>query len=116
MATTTQDDSTLGHELLEDLYARRVDGIIVMGGAGGLPFAAVNALVAQGFPIVGCMWDEEEERPATTVSLDFARGGRLVAEHLIGLGHQRIGIVAHGVVGQRLQHHLRVSRLCGKAG
>jgi DNA-binding LacI/PurR family transcriptional regulator len=109
MTTTTQDDSTLGHELLEDLYARRVDGIIVMGGSGGLPFAAVNALVAQGFPLVGCMWDEEEECPAITVSLDFARGGQLAAEHLLGLGHQRIGIVAHGVVGQRLQHHLRVS-------
>ena len=109
MVTNTQDDRLLGQELLEDLYARRVDGIIALGGAGGLPFSTINTLISQGLPIVGCLWDEEEEHLVTTVGFDFFSGGCLVAEHLLALGHRRIGIIAHGVVGKRLQHHLRVS-------
>ncbi len=108
LVTNTQDDKVLGQELLDDLYARRVDGIIIMGGAGGLPFPTIHTLAAQGLPILGCIWDEEAEHFPTTIGFDYFTGGRLVAEHLLSFGHQRIGIVAHGVVGERLQHHLRV--------
>jgi DNA-binding LacI/PurR family transcriptional regulator len=109
IATNTQDDQLLGQELLEDLYARRVDGIIIMGGSGGLPFPTINTLISQGLPILGCIGDEEVEQCTMTLGFDYFSGGRLVAEHLLALGHRRIGIVAHGIVGKRLQHHLRVS-------
>jgi DNA-binding LacI/PurR family transcriptional regulator len=108
-ATPTHDDIVLGRELLEDLYARRVEGIIALGGSGGLPFPTIRSLIEQGLPIIGCIWDEEEETFPMTVGFDFRTGGRLVAEHLLALGHRRIGIIAHGIVGKRLQHHLRVA-------
>jgi DNA-binding LacI/PurR family transcriptional regulator len=109
MATNTQDDTLLGQEILEDLHARRVDGIIVMGGSGGLSIPAINTLISHGFPMLSCIWDEETERIAPNVSFDYLAGGRLVAEHLLALGHRRIGIIAHGVAEKGPQHHLRVS-------
>jgi DNA-binding LacI/PurR family transcriptional regulator len=111
LVTITQDDKLLGQEMLVDLYARRVDGIILMGGSGELPFALIETLISEGLPIIGCIWDEEERTFPTTIGFDYFAGGRLVAEHLLALGHQRIGIIAHGIVGTRLQHHLRVSGL-----
>lgn len=107
--TATQDDIVRGEELLEDLYAHRVDGIIVMGGSGGLPFSIIDTLIAQGLPILGCMWEEEEQHLTMNIGFDLFAGGRMVAEHLLALGHQRIGIIAHGIPDYRLQHHLRVS-------
>jgi DNA-binding LacI/PurR family transcriptional regulator len=109
LVTNTQDDKALGQELLEDLYARRVDGIIIMGGSGGLPFPTIHSLVSQGLPILGCIWEEEDQHFSPAIGFDFAEGGRQVAAHLLSLGHRRIAIVAHGIEGEKLQHHLRVS-------
>lgn len=91
----TTGDPALGAELLDELAARQVDGIIAM--PGGLRAEAVRALAATGVPIVPCFWDEEmgfEIEPA--VGVDFAAGGRLVADHLLDLGHRRIAIIAIG--------------------
>ncbi len=106
--TNTYEDERLGQELLEDLASRRVDGIIAM--PEGLSWQAVHSMTTSGLPLVCCMWEEEEEEAAApAVGLDFARGGWLAGEHLLELGHRRIGIVAHGTEGGRLNHHLRVA-------
>ncbi|ANY06006.1 LacI family DNA-binding transcriptional regulator [Pseudonocardia sp. HH130630-07] len=86
-------------ELLDDEAAftilvsgRRVDGLVVQGGhgefdrriadiAGALPTVVVNAPAAEGSSVVQVFPDE---RAAT----------RLLTEHLIGLGHRRIGLVS----------------------
>ena len=60
----TMGDKTLGAELLDNLAARQVDGIIVM--AGGLSVDAVRGAAANGVPIVPCMWDEEEDHGLVT--------------------------------------------------
>jgi DNA-binding LacI/PurR family transcriptional regulator len=89
----TTGDPALGVGLLEELAARQVDGIIVM--AGGVSAAAVRSIAATGIPIVPCMWDEEEDHGLpTSVGVDFCHAGRLAADHLLDLGHRRIGIVA----------------------
>ena len=91
----TTGDTLFGTELIEELAARQVDGIIAM--PGGLRADAVRAIAATGLPIVPCLWDEEPDLGLTpSVGIDFAAGGRLVANHLLDLGHQRIGIVAIG--------------------
>ncbi len=91
----TTGDVALGAQLLEDLAARQVDGIIAM--PGGLSANAVQALAATGMPIVPCLWDEEMNVDLTpTVGVDFAAGGRLVADHLLDLGHGRIATVVIG--------------------
>lgn len=88
----TMGDPTLGAELLEELAARQVDGIIAM--AGGISREAIRALATTGVPVVPCMWDEDEKHGlANGVEIDFAAAARLVADYLVDLGHRRIGVV-----------------------
>jgi DNA-binding LacI/PurR family transcriptional regulator len=105
----TDGDDELGRELLEDLAARQVDGVIAM--PGGLPPEAVRAIAATGLPIVACMWEEQDPTLSPAAEVDFLAGGRLVAEHLLALGHTRIAVVADGRPDGTLQHHLRVTGL-----
>jgi DNA-binding LacI/PurR family transcriptional regulator len=105
--TNTYADERLGQELLEDLASRRVDGIIAM--PEGLSVQAVHSMITSGLPVVCCMWNEVEEVVGPAVGIDKALGGRLAGEYLLSLGHRRIGIVAHGTEGGRLNHHLRVT-------
>jgi len=89
----TMGDESLGADLLDDLAARQVDGIIVM--AGGMSASAVRGAATRGVPIVPCMWDEEEDHGlVTSVGIDFYTAVRLVADFLVDLGHRRVGIVA----------------------
>ena len=53
---------------------------------------AVEALVASGRPCVGLDLPMTGER-ASWVTSDGVRGGALVAEHLLGLGHRRIATI-----------------------
>jgi DNA-binding LacI/PurR family transcriptional regulator len=95
----TNGDVALGTELLEDLAARQVDGIIVL--PGGVPADAVRATAATGLPMVACSWGEEagpDLIPA--VSVDFGAGGRQVADHLLDLGHRRIGALGSRIFGE----------------
>lgn len=105
---SSERDEQLGRELLEDLTARRVDGIIAM--PGGLSAATIRSATATGQPIVWCMWEEEEKDLAPTVGVDLAAGGRQVAEHLLALGHRRVAIVMHGIEpsGLSMGHRLRL--------
>lgn len=91
----TTGDTDLGAQMLDDLASRQVDGIIAM--PGGLRAAALQAISSAGMPIVACLWDEEmhvDLSPA--IGVDFAAGGRMVADHLLDLGHRHIAIVAIG--------------------
>jgi LacI family transcriptional regulator len=87
-------DDQLSRDLLENLVARRVDGIITM--PGGLSVATICSAVSGGMPIVWCLWEEEGQALTPAVGVDFVTGGRLVAEHLTALGHRRAGIVLQG--------------------
>jgi DNA-binding LacI/PurR family transcriptional regulator len=94
---------------LTDLVARRVDGIIAM--PGGLPQETVRTAIAAGVPVVWCMWEDEDGDLTPAVGFDYYGAGRLVAEHLVGLGHGRVGIVAHHNAPGRTvhEHRLRVA-------
>jgi len=87
-------------ELLEDELAfrtfisgNRVDGLIVQGGHGG--FDQRIADIARVLPtvIVNAPSRVERER-VTSVYPDEEAGTRLLTEHLLGLGHTRIGVVS----------------------
>jgi LacI family transcriptional regulator, galactose operon repressor len=87
-------DDALSRGLLEDLVARRVDGIIAM--PGGLSVATIRGVVPVDRPVVWCLWEEESQALTRAVGVNFVTGGRLVAEHLTGLGHRRAAIVVQG--------------------
>jgi DNA-binding LacI/PurR family transcriptional regulator len=101
----TDRDDELGRSLLDDLVARRVDGIIAI--PGGLPPDRVRAVTTMGLPLVWCLW-EDEPGLAPSVDLDYLHGGQIAAEHLLALGHRRIGVVTHRPAPGRAQHEHRL--------
>lgn len=105
----TDRNEKLGRELLADLVARRVDGLIAM--QGGLPAETVRSTIASGLPIVWCMWEDEQHDLTPAVDLDYFTGGRLVAKHLLALGHRRIAIVTQQPRSGHTQpeHRLRLA-------
>ncbi len=102
----TDGDERLGDELLEDLAARQVDGVIAM--SGGLSLSCIVACSNAGLPVVSCMWNEQDLSAPAPVDIDFVAGGRIAAHHLLDLGHRRIGLIAEGTAGATPRHHLRM--------
>jgi LacI family transcriptional regulator len=91
-------------DYLELLQEKKVDGIVFV--AAGERSMAVQALIEQGTRVVVC----DRELPgveADAVVADNMGSGCLAAQHLIGLGHHRIGCIAgprtQGVSEQRLK-------------
>ena len=74
---------------IDVLREKRVDGVLVMAGGrpGHQPF---ETLPAQGIPVVVI---GRFDIPAPAVRIDNRTGGRAAAEHLIALGHRRLGII-----------------------
>jgi LacI family transcriptional regulator len=73
------------------LQEKKVDGIVFV--ATGESSSHVRALIEQGMPVVVC----DRELPGVevdTVIADNVGSGHQATEHLIGLGHRRIGCIA----------------------
>lgn len=88
----THDDPVLGRRYLERLISRWVDGLIIMGAS--LPLDDIAIQIEQGLPVVLCDWQENEAlNGMPNVSVDFRQAGVLVAQHLIGLGHQHLAVI-----------------------
>ncbi|MFJ8538376.1 LacI family DNA-binding transcriptional regulator [Streptomyces sp. NPDC093591] len=76
----------------------RVDGLVVVG---TLPDPAALEAVAARMPVVVAGAREPVPSGVDVVANDDEQGARLVAEHLIGLGHRRIAHIAgYGAVGE----------------
>ncbi len=76
---------------MELLLEKRVDGIILVSTCGDL--AGPEAAVAAGVPLV--LIDREVGAlPVDAVLVDNRQGGWLAAQHLLELGHRRVGCVA----------------------
>ena len=69
---------------------KNVDGIII---AGKVPGQVIECLEASGIPLVFADYYPEQGN-YSTVLIDNTRGGELVANHFIGLGHEKIGFIA----------------------
>lgn len=77
--------------IVEELIARRVDGLVLATVRRTDPVLSV--CLGAGVPTVLVNRAEDELRAATVVSDDIG-GMRLAVEHLVGLGHRRIGHLA----------------------
>lgn len=83
VAQTTPDDD------LAFVVERNLDGLIILGAYDDyLVFARARAL---GVPLV--LVDSYVAGGAAQVRIDDYAGGRLVAEHLLGLGHKQVGLI-----------------------
>jgi LacI family repressor for deo operon, udp, cdd, tsx, nupC, and nupG len=78
---------------VKTLREKRVDGIIVAASRVGALYRPM--LEELGAPIVLVnSHSEEEESYIYSIATDNVRGGRLATEHLLRLGHRRIGYIA----------------------
>lgn len=83
----SRDDHARLTGILDHMFSRRVDGIVVIAARTGdqAVLEAINRL----FPVVLAS-RPLEDTPLHQVTHDNEEGGRLVAQHLKGLGHQTV--------------------------
>lgn len=98
----------------ELLRSSRTDGVIVSGPRIDDP--ALSRLVADGFPIV--LQGSLPGLASPSVDVDNAAGARLAVEHLIELGHRRIGAItnaplAYTAASERLEGYRAALRSAG---
>ena len=74
--------------VLRGLFARGVDGVILVGAQR--PPEAWEMLEAAGIPVI-LTWCADPRFDAVVV--DNHAAGRIAAQHLLGLGHRRLGVV-----------------------
>lgn len=86
-------DRGQGLEQIHKLVDRRVEGLVVWPDFASSYKDYFRELVARGIPLVVIDHDLENYRLADSVQTDEEQGGRLVAEHLLELGHTDIGCI-----------------------
>lgn len=79
------------HRVIGELIARRIDGLVLATARRREP--VVDACLAADIPIVLVNRGEDEPRVSAVITDDVG-GMRLAVEHLVGLGHVRIGHLA----------------------
>lgn len=88
--SSSQNDPAREAAVVEAFQRRRVDGIIII--ASHLTNLYRAQLDQMQVPIV-LINDEEEGEYLYSVAVDDVQGARLAVEHLIALGHRRIGYI-----------------------
>ncbi|WP_207703573.1 ribose utilization transcriptional repressor RbsR [Candidatus Enterococcus ferrettii] len=105
-------DMTKEHDYLEELMRRGVDGFII-----ATPVISNKALCemlhGNNHPFIVIDQNRTEGAIDSVVSDDF-EGGRLAAEHLLGLGHKQLAIVMPVEGPENLQNRLRGFRAACK--
>ncbi|HEX7994681.1 MAG TPA: LacI family DNA-binding transcriptional regulator, partial [Streptosporangiaceae bacterium] len=87
-----------GQDLVGSFMELRVDGVVAVG---TLPDPSILSAIAARLPTVVAGARDGETAELDVVANDDALGGRLATEHLIDLGHRRIGhISGRGKVGE----------------
>jgi len=89
IVANSRDDATEQRARTEIMLSRRADGLIL--GDARIDAQYADELAARGIPFV-LVSRRAGTHPAVTC--DDYRGGRMVAEHLLSLGHQRVGVIA----------------------
>lgn len=85
--TDTEESENLEREAFKRMIDRGVDGIV------WFPIRDVNTVEAQ-TRLAPTVLIDRSIKGLESIQADYIRGGQLAAEHLIGLGHSQIGIVA----------------------
>jgi LacI family transcriptional regulator len=89
VVANTLDDPDHRRVRLDAMLSRRIDGVVI--GDSHIGDTAAHELRARGVPYVLVMRKLEGHLSVTT---DDYRGGQLAAEHLLELGHHRVGVIA----------------------
>ncbi len=91
LLANTEGDLVRQRQIFQSMVDRRVDGLVLA--TARRHDMILGELEDEGIPIV-LLNRVVEDRVFSSVSVDDAAGIRLAVEHLVGLGHERIGHVA----------------------
>jgi DNA-binding LacI/PurR family transcriptional regulator len=112
--TNTHFDIEREKRCFDWLKQQRVDGLILIPSSGTRLNEELDKLFEAGYPIVTLGVFESR---VDNVRAELAKGERQVLEHLIGLGHRRIGyihgVANHAVFDYRLDTCLNLQRELG---
>jgi DNA-binding LacI/PurR family transcriptional regulator len=93
LVCNTNDDPLQERAYLDVVGGSLAHGVLVMH-ADVAQTEELKALSRRGVPVVLCMWEKPDQPPPLPcVAVDFYQAGVIAAEHLLKLGHERIGIV-----------------------
>jgi DNA-binding LacI/PurR family transcriptional regulator len=107
----THDDPEVGRHYLERFAGAWVDGVLAM--SGGIDLKDLEHLAGRGVPVVRCLFDEELERRKIkshlpSVDVNWEQAAKLVAQHLVDLGHRNIAAIIHGNPDGQILHTARL--------
>lgn len=88
---STNDDEQLEAREIAALRYRGFDGVIISSTLQDNH--ELNKLVASGFPVISVLRRDYSCKNLDYIVLDGLKGGYIAMEHLIRLGHRRIGII-----------------------
>ncbi len=92
LLSSSGDSPEQERELMQRCVDRAVDGLILLPVEQNPNRDYIEQLVRQGLPVV-LIGREIEGLDLDFVATDYRHGGKLVGQHLIGLGYQKIGYV-----------------------
>jgi DNA-binding LacI/PurR family transcriptional regulator len=117
LVCNTNDDPQQERAYLDAVGGSLAQGVIVMN-ADFVQLDALLDLRARRVPVVLCMWERPQEPPQLPcVAVDFYQAGVLAAEHLLKLGHERIGVVvASDLNGNHRWRYLGFKQTLERAG
>ncbi len=99
-------------KLVKTLREKQVDGLIIT--TTNLKGNVLKILLEENFPFI-LLFSTVKRGPLSAVGVDNYRGGYLATEHLITLGHKRIGMIAGSfAITDRSYHRWHGYRQCLK--
>ncbi|HTH73162.1 MAG TPA: LacI family DNA-binding transcriptional regulator [Trinickia sp.] len=115
----TDGDPQTGRAYLEQIAGTLSEGVLVMN--ANLDFKDLRMTEVRGAPVVLCMWERPLDPPGLPcVAVDFRLAGELAAQHLLQLGHRRIGAIVgskvYGIHAARYDGFLDAMRAAGIDG
>lgn len=117
LVCNTSNDPKQERAYLDAVGGKLAHGVLVMN-ADFVDIEALRSLWKSGVPVILCMWEKPDHPPALPcVAVDFYQAGVIAAEHLLMLGHQRIGaIVGSEVSGNHIWRYRGFCDTLAKAG
>lgn len=93
LVCNTDHEPDHGTSFLQQVAGSLSDGVLVAN-YGELPVEELKALQERGVPVVISVWELPDEPPGIPcVTFDSKGAARIAAEHLVDLGHRRIGAI-----------------------
>ena len=117
LVCNTSNDPLQERAYLDAVGGKLAHGVLVMN-ADFVDLQALRSLWKSGVPVILCMWEKPDQPPALPcVAVDFYQAGVIAAEHLLMLGHQRIGaIIGSEVSGNHIWRYRGFCETLAKAG